>query len=282
MTSETGAMLYDAIAGHATERPQKTALSRGDDRLTYRELAEAADALATRLRGLGVAAESVVVIDLPVGFDTIVAMAAVSRVGAAFTLLEPDLPDTRKQLIIDDCRPAALITESGPAPGPRPGPPLDERLVRRTSPAAYVAYTSGSTGVPKGAVLEQAALENHVRRTIDWYGLTSADTRLLFSSIAFDLALEQICTSMVVGAELVFRDESFVYGGADDFLHHCRRLGITVLSLPTGVFNRFGAELAESAGPAAPALRLVMAGGEAPTQAAVAAWANVAPGAPAW
>ncbi|MFG2490817.1 AMP-binding protein [Streptomyces caniferus] len=278
MTSETGAMLYDAIAAHATERPQKTALSRGDDRLTYRELAEAADALATRLRELGVAAESVVVIDLPVGFDTIVAMTAVSRVGAAFTLLEPDLPDARKQLIIDDCRPAALITESGPALGPRPGPPLDERLVRRTSPAAYVAYTSGSTGVPKGAVLEQAALENHVRRTIDWYGLTSADTRLLFSSIAFDLALEQICTSMVVGAELVFRDESFVYGGAEDFLHHCRRLGITVLSLPTGVFNRFGAELAESAGPAAPDLRLVMAGGEAPTQAAVAAWANVAPG----
>ncbi|MEU8682743.1 AMP-binding protein [Streptomyces sp. NPDC048611] len=278
MTSETGGMLCAAIAAHASDRPEKTALSRGDHRLTYRELAAAVDTLAARLGELGVAAEDVVVIDLPVGFDTVVAMAAVSRAGAAFTLLEPDLPAPRKQLIIDDCRPAALITEAGPARGPQPGPPLDERLVRRTSPAAYVGYTSGSTGVPKGAVIERSALENHVRRTIDWYGLTSDDTRLLFSSIAFDLALEQICTTMAVGGELVFRDEAFVYGGAEDFLHHCHRLGITVLSLPTGVFNRFGAELAGSAGHIAPGLRLVMAGGEAPTQGAVTSWANVAPG----
>ncbi len=278
MTSETGATLYAAIAAHAIDRPERTALSRGDHRLSYRDLAAAADTLAERLRDLGAGPESVVVIDLPVGFDTVVAMAAVSRVGAAFTLLEPDLPEARKQLIIDDCGPAALITGAGPARGPRPGPPLDERLVRRTSPAAYVAYTSGSTGVPKGVVVEQAALDNHVRRTIDWYGLTPADTRLFFSSIAFDLALEQICTSLAVGCELVFRDETFVYGGAEEFLHHCRRLGITVLSLPTGVFNRFGAELAGSAGHTAPELRLVMAGGEAPTRRAVASWAVVAPG----
>ncbi|WP_435603706.1 non-ribosomal peptide synthetase [Streptomyces sp. bgisy130] len=278
MTSETGGMLYAAIAAQASDRPEKTALSRGDHRLSYRELATAVDTLATRLHEAGVTAESVVVIDLPVGFDTVVAMAAVSRAGAAFTLLEPELPDSRKQLIIDDCRPAALITESGLTRGPEPGPTLDERLVRRTSPAAYVGYTSGSTGVPKGAVIEQAALENHVRRTIEWYGLTSADTRLLFSSIAFDLALEQICTSMMAGCELAFRDEAFVYGGAEDFLYHCRRLGITVLSLPTGVFNRFGAELAGADGQFAPDLRLVMAGGEAPTQGAVAAWANAAPG----
>ncbi|MFE1174035.1 AMP-binding protein [Streptomyces sp. NPDC058773] len=278
MTSKTGALLSAAIAAQASDRPERTALSCGEHKLTYRQLNRSVDTLATRLRALGVAAEQVVVIDLPVGFDTVIAMAAVSRVGAAFTLLEPDLPDARRQLIIDDCRPAALLTEAGPTPGPRPGPPLDERLVRRTSPAAYVGYTSGSTGVPKGAVIEWAALENHVRRTIDRYGLTSADTRLLFSSIAFDLALEQICTTLAVGAELAFRDEAFVYGGAEDFLHHCRRLGVTVLSLPTGVFNRFGAELAGSAAHLAPDLRLVMAGGEAPTRAAVASWAQVAPG----
>ncbi|MFC5722416.1 AMP-binding protein [Streptomyces gamaensis] len=277
MTSDKGALLYSAIAAHASERPHRTALSCGDRRLTFHELAASADDLALRLADLGVVPETVVVIDLPVGFDTVVAMAAVSGLGAAFTLLEPDLPLSRKQLIIDDCRPVALVTESGVTHGPRPGSRLDERLVRRTSPAAYVGYTSGSTGVPKGAVIEQAALENHVRRTVEWYGLTSSDTRLFFSSIAFDLALEQICTSMLVGCELAFRDETFVYGGAEDFLYHCRRLGVTVLSLPTGVFNGFGAELAEVADHCAPDLRLVMAGGEAPAQAAVAAWATVAP-----
>ncbi|CAM5367080.1 AMP-binding protein [Streptomyces abikoensis] len=278
MTSDKGALLYSAIAAHASERPRATALSRGEHRLTFSELADAADDLAARLAGLGAAPETVVVIDLPVGFDTVVAMAAVSRLGAAFTLLEPDLPASRKQLIIDDCRPVALVTESGVTRGPRPGARLDERLVRRTSPAAYVGYTSGSTGTPKGAVIEQAALENHVRRTAEWYGLTASDTRLFFSSIAFDLALEQICTSMFAGCELAFRDEMFVYGGAEDFLYHCRRLGVTVLSLPTGVFNGFGAELAGAAAHRAPDLRLVMAGGEAPTRAAVAAWAAVAPG----
>ncbi|MGK5547901.1 AMP-binding protein [Streptomyces sp. URMC 127] len=278
MTSDKAALLYSAIAAHASERPDATALSRGEHRLTFRELAGAADDLAARLAGLGVAPETVVVIDLPVGFDTVVAMAAVSGLGAAFTLLEPDLPVSRKQLIIDDCRPVALVTESGVTPGPRPGARLDERLVRRTSSAAYVGYTSGSTGVPKGAVIEQAALENHVRRTAEWYGLTPSDTRLFFSSIAFDLALEQICTSMYAGCELAFRDEMFVYGGAEDFLYHCRRLGVTVLSLPTGVFNGFGAELAGAAAHRAPDLRLVMAGGETPTRAAVAAWAAVAPG----
>ncbi|NEB73639.1 AMP-binding protein [Streptomyces sp. SID14478] len=275
MTSEKGAMLYSAIAVHASERPDKTALSQGEHRLSYGELAAAADELAASLGELGVAPETVVVIDLPVGPATVAALAAVSKLGAAFTLLEPELPGSRKELIIADCGPVALVTESGVTPGPKPAPPLDERLVRRTSPAAYVGYTSGSTGVPKGVVIEAAALDNHVRRTIDWYDLKESDTRLFFSSIAFDLALEQIWTSMVVGCELVFRDATFVYAGADDFLYHCRRLGVSVLSLPTGVFNRFGADLSAAADHLAPRLRLVMAGGEAPTRAAVSAWARV-------
>ncbi|MFJ6696361.1 AMP-binding protein [Streptomyces sp. NPDC091272] len=274
--SPTPAALSAAIAAHAAERPGRIALSHGPRRTTYGELNSAVTELASQLRALDVVEESVVVIDLPVGVDTVVAMAAVQRAKAAFTLLEPDFPDARKQLIIDDCAPAAVITANGPKRGPRPGPPLDERLARRTSRAAYVGYTSGSTGAPKGAVVEQDALDNHVRGTVEWYGLTATDTRLFFSSIAFDLALEQICTSMAAGCELVFRDEAFVYSRAEEFLRHCERLGVTVVSLPTGVCNKFGAELAASRTRLAPGLRLVMAGGEAPTQGAVAAWAGAA------
>ncbi|HET9895692.1 MAG TPA: amino acid adenylation domain-containing protein [Streptosporangiaceae bacterium] len=172
-TATTDTPLHDLIAAQAAADPEATAIEAPDLCLTYRELDASADRLARRLRLAGVRAGAVVGVHLRPGATAIAAILAVWKAGAAFLPLDPDLPAARITAMIDDARPALVVTDA-----PTPRPDLDYLLAGLPGPEkspqaggalpvagaghlAYLMYTSGSTGQPKAVMIHHGGVSNH-------------------------------------------------------------------------------------------------------------------------
>lgn len=183
--------LHDLIAAQAAATPEAIAIEAQDTFLTYRELDAAAGALAGRLRRAGVRDGDIVAIRLPPAATAIAAVLATWKAGAAFLPLDPDLPPARISALVDDARPALLITDA-----PTPRPDLDYLLTRLPSGhdhdegeddgdglaavgpdyLAYLMYTSGSTGQPKAVMIHHRALSNHATaQVLPWTTMASGD-----------------------------------------------------------------------------------------------------------
>ncbi|WP_439108940.1 amino acid adenylation domain-containing protein [Gordonia desulfuricans] len=163
------------LLGHrAALIPDADALVSGDQRMTYAELESEVDRVAHVLSDHGVGPETVVALAIPRSTETVVALFAILRAGAAYLPLELDHPDDRLLTIIDDARPRIILSHS--RTGARfadagvpilaiddlPAPRAAEWTPPHVDPdwTAYVIYTSGSTGKPKGVVTPYRGLTN--------------------------------------------------------------------------------------------------------------------------
>lgn len=153
--------------------------------LTFAQLQERSRAVAGVLAARGIGPETAVGLAVPRSLDSIVALFAVLRVGAAYVPLELDHPDERIAAIVADARPEVILTVSAVSPRlsgdlielDRPLPAADPYVTfapddpDRLRHPAYTIYTSGSTGRPKGVVTEYAGLTNmlinHQRRIFE-------------------------------------------------------------------------------------------------------------------
>ena len=286
----TPACAHELIATQAERAPEAVAVIDGAEELTYDELNRAADALASELRRAGVGPDVGVGICMRRSTAMIVGLLGILKSGGFYVPLDPSLPGTRLRMLIDHADIRTFVTtradETGLPPGVRVYPEeldwrsraftqVEGQCAPRCSPqdAAYVLYTSGSTGEPKGVRIEHRSLTNFVQAAMDGYQLTPDDRVLQFASISFDTSVEEIFPTLASGATLVLRPEDML-GSARSFLAASAQLGITVLDLPTAYWHTVVPHVCTGTAGVWPELRLVIIGGETADPAAVHDWCD--------
>jgi amino acid adenylation domain-containing protein len=212
----------ELLARCVAAAPDALAIDAGGEQLSYRELDTRAEALADRLRALGVGPDGVVAIELRRSPELVVAMLAVLKAGGAYLPLDPDYPRERRAFMVAVADVRALVTERSldtamlaprdvtihlDAPGPPPAPAATPAPAPQPDQLAYVLYTSGSTGRPKGVAMRHGPLAN----LIAWMERTAsgrAGARTLqLTSASFDVAFQEIFGTLCTGGTLVIDHE---------------------------------------------------------------------------
>ncbi|HXM58728.1 MAG TPA: amino acid adenylation domain-containing protein [Candidatus Dormibacteraeota bacterium] len=290
--AETGGReLHDLLAEGAAA-PGAEAVVCGNRRLTHGELHRRANRLAHHLRALGVRAEDRVAVCVERTPDVVVALLGVLKAGAAYVPVDPSQPAARVAYLLRDARAAVLLThaalrdrlpvtaatvveldasdspvahcrEDEPPPAAAPGN------------LAYVLYTSGSTGSPKGVMIERRSLADHVAVIGDRYGLRPDDAVLQFASTGFDVSIEQILPPLVRGARVVLREREV--WGPGELLGRLRDEGVTVADLTPAYWHLLVEELAADP-PTGWPLRLLSVGGDVVSPDDAIAWFRAAEG----
>jgi amino acid adenylation domain-containing protein/non-ribosomal peptide synthase protein (TIGR01720 family) len=187
---------------------------------TYAELHARANQLARRLQRLGVAAESRVAVWLPRSSQLIAALVGIIKAGGAYVPLDPSVPAARLVTQLVDVAPVVVITDRAHAAEVPPGayaievlgaPDAASQQESPTAPAitvaeaqlAYLVYTSGSTGQPKGVMNTHAGIVNRLAWMQAAYGLSTNDRVLQKTSIGFDVSVWEIFWPLVTGAAIV-------------------------------------------------------------------------------
>jgi UDP-N-acetylmuramate--L-alanine ligase len=184
------------------------ALVGRDGTRSYGALDRASDELAAGLATRGLAG-TVVGVALPLGADAIVALLGVMKAGSIYLPLDLTLPEARRAYMLAQAGASALIARDA---SNAEVPVLSTALLRATGgkvpPAprgthgAYVCFTSGSTGYPKGIRIDHAALAALLRDTVGRFGLRPGERMLLNTSISFDVSLAEICGPLAGGSAL--------------------------------------------------------------------------------
>lgn len=235
----------------AARQPDAPAVASAERSLSYGELDRESNRLAARLRRQGVGPDQPVGLLLERSADTIVALLAVLKAGGAYLALEPSYPRERLAFILSDTGARVLLTHAAfePLLPPFEGQILAldrERTSLASEPAtaveggagagslAYVAYTSGSTGLPKGVEVTHRAV-NRLVLAVDYVRLGPEQRILHAAPLAFDASTFEIWGALLNGGLVVVHPEPVPtpagLGAA------IRRHGVTTLWLTAALFN---------------------------------------------
>lgn len=187
---------------HARANPKAPAVRSSGTTVSYGELEEKASRIAAYLQKLGVGIEDLVAIHMERSVDLVAAMLAVLKCGAAYVPMDPRWPEARMQFIRDDIRPACTLKADVVAEALQ-HTTVDVQTVQPPSQAAaYVLYTSGSTGQPKGVVLTYANVANFIAWAMSAFSEADLSCVLAATSVCFDLSIFEIFAPLCCGGSL--------------------------------------------------------------------------------
>jgi amino acid adenylation domain-containing protein len=269
--------LHRLFAKHVAERPDAAALEWDDLRLTYAQLDARANRLANHLAGLGVGAESRVGVLLERGAEMVISVLAITKAGGCYVPLDPAYPAERLRLMLDDAGVRVLLTRRDLADTVAAEAGDDLRIVFLDEAAdaiaaesdaapesgvseqnlAYIVYTSGSSGRPKGVMVNHRTVVQLVVGT-DYVTFGPGDRIAQASNASFDAMAFEIWGAFLNGATLVGigRDVLLSSPAMRAFLRDER---ITTLYQTTALLNQLSREQPDIFQP----LREVLFGGQA-------------------
>ncbi|MDH0865611.1 non-ribosomal peptide synthetase [Mitsuaria sp. GD03876] len=227
--------LYARIGRQARVRPTATALVDGDRTFSYAELDAMTGRIAANLASLGLGRGDRIALRLPRGWRLPAAMLGILRAGAAYVPLDADLPDERLAFVLQDARPAAVVLADEADGSPVTGPlatlnrlsidrlldepaaaaaalPDDASLAREL---AYVVYTSGSTGMPRGVEVEHLGMQHRVEGWIRRFGFDEQPPRVLqMARMSVDICLGDLLKALSTGGTVVLCPEEHLLDAA--------------------------------------------------------------------
>ncbi|MDR6224079.1 non-ribosomal peptide synthetase [Desmospora profundinema] len=208
----------------ALKTPNRTAVVFKEERLTYRELNEQANRLAHVLRRSGTRPDERVGLMMERSIDGIVGILAILKAGGAYVPLDPQYPVERLQMMAADSGAKRILSQSGilakldKAPFgsvewldvqalKETGGDVDNLPpVSRSTDLAYVMYTSGTTGRPKGVMMEHRSLVNLLHDQLSRHEIPFDENVLQFSSISFDVSFQEIFSALLSGGTLLIAE----------------------------------------------------------------------------
>ncbi|MFE0105094.1 amino acid adenylation domain-containing protein [Streptomyces sp. NPDC059009] len=237
------ATIVELFERQVAERPEDTAVESDAVSLTYAQLNARANRLARALVWRGVGPESVVAVSLPRSTDLAVALLAVLKAGGAYLPIDPKYPSHRLSYILEHSAPHLVLTDSEtvsvlPATESAPlflddlvdlehvelGDELagdlsdaERTAVLRPEHLAYVMYTSGSSGTPKGVSITHHNVVNGVLRLAARVGIAPGRKTLAGTSINFDVSVFEIFTTLLSGGSVEIVRDVLVLGERDEW-----------------------------------------------------------------
>jgi amino acid adenylation domain-containing protein len=261
--------IHEIFKQEVEQRPDAIALEFGDQQVTYRELDQRANRLARRLHSEGVGRETFVGVKIERSVELIVALLGIAKAGGVYVPLSLTDPVKRTEFILEDAGVRTLVTTR--AHGATLADQnfvlvyIDE-LNEETSTnlrtdstednLAYLMYTSGSTGQPKGVGITHRNIVGFVKAA-NYAEMGSDDIFLHLAPISFDASTFEIWAALLNGARLVVYPS--MVPSLSELGELITRTQVTTLFLTTGLFHHFVDTSVSNIG----AVRQLLTGGDA-------------------
>ncbi len=218
-------VLHQLFEEQAEKTPNQIAIVYKNEELTYAQLNQKANQLARYLREIGIGPDMLVAIAVEKSFEMIIGVLGILKAGGAYVPLDPDYPIERLQFLLKDAKISVLLIQSHLQNKLKKDlsvytgqiiiiDKFQEILLRKNSNnltqivhpyhLAYVIYSSGSTGLPKGVLIEHEKIVQRLFFLKDLYQLKYDDSFIHYSSISIDASLEEYLLPLISGAKCYF------------------------------------------------------------------------------
>ncbi len=266
--------IHQIFEAQVERSPDAVAVVYEEKSLTYEELNRQANQLGYHLQRLGIGPRSLVGLCVERSLEMLIGLLGILKAGGAYVMLDPNYPVERLAFMLQDAHIPVLLTQQKLLPrlGDKDveficldsdnnsiAQESEENLTNEitTGDLAYVMYTSGSTGEPKGVAVPHQAINRLVLNT-NYIDLRETDKVAQVSNASFDAATFEIWGALLHGAQLIMITKEVALSPLD-FAARLRDSEITVLFLTTALFNQLACEVPW----AFASLRFLLFGGEA-------------------